>query len=175
MATHSSILAWRIPWTEDPGGLQSTGSQRVGQDTTERLTLSLPFHSSPPTWGRNTLRVVCFSFPQGKFMLGDESIHTHPFGVKMFTEYRPDPPAAFPAGGWVVLRWADSADCVLPHPGKFRVTVPARTQYLKNSPLPTCPTFGPGCMACVILVPWPGIEPMQWKHSVLTTDLHGSP
>ena len=32
MATHSSILAWRIPWTEEPGGLQSTGSQRVGQD-----------------------------------------------------------------------------------------------------------------------------------------------
>ena len=30
MATHSSILAWRIPWTEEPGGLQSTGSQRVG-------------------------------------------------------------------------------------------------------------------------------------------------
>ena len=29
MATHSSILAWRIPWTEEPGGLQSTGSQRV--------------------------------------------------------------------------------------------------------------------------------------------------
>ena len=32
MATHSSILAWRIPWTEKPGGLQSTGSQRVGHD-----------------------------------------------------------------------------------------------------------------------------------------------
>ena len=32
MATHSSILAWRIPRTEEPGGLQSTGSQRVGQD-----------------------------------------------------------------------------------------------------------------------------------------------
>ena len=31
-ATHSSVLAWRIPWTEEPGGLQSTGSQRVGQD-----------------------------------------------------------------------------------------------------------------------------------------------
>ena len=29
MATYSSILAWRIPWTEEPGGLQSTGSQRV--------------------------------------------------------------------------------------------------------------------------------------------------
>ena len=35
MATHSSILAWRIPWTEEPGGLQSMGSQRVGSDTTE--------------------------------------------------------------------------------------------------------------------------------------------
>ena len=32
MANHSSILAWRIPWTEEPGGLQSTGSQRVGHD-----------------------------------------------------------------------------------------------------------------------------------------------
>ena len=31
MATHSSILAWRIPWMEEPGGLQSTGLQRVGQ------------------------------------------------------------------------------------------------------------------------------------------------
>ena len=30
LATHSSILAWRIPWTEESGGLQSTGSQRVG-------------------------------------------------------------------------------------------------------------------------------------------------
>ena len=33
MATHSSILAWRIPWTEEPGGLQSTGLQRVGHDS----------------------------------------------------------------------------------------------------------------------------------------------
>ena len=32
MATHSSILAWRIPWTEEPGGLQSMGSQRVEHD-----------------------------------------------------------------------------------------------------------------------------------------------
>ena len=32
MATHSSILAGRIPWTEEPGGLQSTGSQRFGHD-----------------------------------------------------------------------------------------------------------------------------------------------
>ena len=39
MATHSSILAWRIPWMEEPDGLQSTGSQRVGKVET-----------SPPYW-----------------------------------------------------------------------------------------------------------------------------
>ena len=32
MATHSCILAWIIPWTEEPGGLQSMGSQRIGHD-----------------------------------------------------------------------------------------------------------------------------------------------
>ena len=37
MATHSSILAWRIPWTEELGGLQSTG--RKESDTTERLSV----------------------------------------------------------------------------------------------------------------------------------------
>ena len=34
--THSSILAWRIPWTEEPGGLQSVGSQRGGHDRTTK-------------------------------------------------------------------------------------------------------------------------------------------
>ena len=32
MATHSGVLAWEIPWTEDPGGQQNIGSQRVGHD-----------------------------------------------------------------------------------------------------------------------------------------------
>ena len=32
MASHSSVLAWKIPWTEEPGGLQSTGLQRVEHD-----------------------------------------------------------------------------------------------------------------------------------------------
>ena len=44
MATHSSTLAWRIPWTEDPGGLQSTGSQRVGHDWATSLSLSELFY-----------------------------------------------------------------------------------------------------------------------------------
>ena len=34
MSIHSSIIAWKIPWTEEPGRLQSTGSQRVGHDFT---------------------------------------------------------------------------------------------------------------------------------------------
>ena len=38
MATHSGILTWRIPWTEEPGGLQSIGSQK--SDTTEQLSKS---------------------------------------------------------------------------------------------------------------------------------------
>ena len=42
MATHSSILAWRIPWMEEPGGLQSTGSQRVRHDWATSLSISTP-------------------------------------------------------------------------------------------------------------------------------------
>ena len=42
MATHSSILAWRIPWAEEPGGLQSTGSQRVGHDWATSLYFITP-------------------------------------------------------------------------------------------------------------------------------------
>ena len=38
MATHSSTLAWKIPWTEDPGRLQSMASQRVGHDWANRMT-----------------------------------------------------------------------------------------------------------------------------------------
>ena len=57
MATHSSILAWSIPWTEEPGGLQSIGSQQAGHDLSDRTqrhdqTISEPalldcFHISP--------------------------------------------------------------------------------------------------------------------------------
>ena len=40
MATHASTLAWRIPWREEPGRLQSMGLQRVGQDRATSLSLS---------------------------------------------------------------------------------------------------------------------------------------
>ena len=54
MATHSSIFAWRIPWTEEPGGLQSMVSYE--SDMTERLTLSLvklhrQIPGNRPIWG----------------------------------------------------------------------------------------------------------------------------
>ena len=54
MATHSSILAWRIPWTEEPGGLQSIGLQRVGHDwatkhSTEYLTQEVKICTVKPS------------------------------------------------------------------------------------------------------------------------------
>ena len=49
MATHSSILAWRIPWTEEPGRLQALGLQRVGSD-----------------WATNTLYILLFDWYLGQ-------------------------------------------------------------------------------------------------------------
>ena len=44
MAPHSSTLAWKIPWTEEPGGLQSMGSLRVGHDRAISLSLFTFMH-----------------------------------------------------------------------------------------------------------------------------------
>ena len=44
MATHSSTLAWKIPWTEEPGRLQSMGSRRVGHDPATSLSLFTFMH-----------------------------------------------------------------------------------------------------------------------------------
>ena len=41
MATHSSVVAWEIPWTEEPGGLQSMGSQKVGHNLKTKRQISL--------------------------------------------------------------------------------------------------------------------------------------
>ena len=45
MATHSSILAWEIPWTEEPGGLQSMGLQTAGHDLATKQQYILVFYS----------------------------------------------------------------------------------------------------------------------------------
>ena len=60
MATHSSILAWEIPGTEEPGGLQSMGSQRVrhgSENEQQQLFPEMQKHKSPP---RDNKRGFCF-------------------------------------------------------------------------------------------------------------------
>ena len=44
MATHSSILAWKISWAEDPGGLESTGSQSIGYDLVTEQEHEISIH-----------------------------------------------------------------------------------------------------------------------------------
>ena len=60
MATHSSILDWRIPWTEEPGGLQFMGSQRVGHDFTFTFTFNKPCEENTfiPTLERRKSRYL---------------------------------------------------------------------------------------------------------------------
>ena len=58
MATYSSILAWRIPWTEEPGRLQSLGSQRVRHDRATEHTCSLPFSFSVSFWDAYNAHVI---------------------------------------------------------------------------------------------------------------------
>ena len=57
MATHSSILAWKIPWTEDPGRLQFMGSQRVGHDWATSL------HFTPWGWSWSLPPIQCHKPP----------------------------------------------------------------------------------------------------------------
>ena len=64
MATHASILAWRIPWTEEPGGLQPTGLQRVGHNWAQQHVAIIPFYSLPKSqlfhlWNGNYKTYVC--------------------------------------------------------------------------------------------------------------------
>ena len=54
MATHSNILAWKIPWTEEPGGLQCIGTQRVGHDEATSLHyISIRMSKSRPLTTQN--------------------------------------------------------------------------------------------------------------------------
>ena len=70
MAPHSSTLAWKIPWTEEPGGLQSTGSIRVGHDWATSLSLftfTFHFHFSLSCIGEgngNLLQYSCLENPR---------------------------------------------------------------------------------------------------------------
>ena len=70
MATHSSILAWKIPWTEEPRGLQSRGSQTVG--TTEQLTLT-EFVGSRPD--RSLLQTVTPALSSSRVNIREDSCY----------------------------------------------------------------------------------------------------
>ena len=92
MATHSSILAWKIPWTEKPGNLQSMGSQRVGHDWATSLSLwphkktqnkrqSLTLHSFTLPLFQGGVWTLCdpvdYSLPGSSFFFffSDSSVH----------------------------------------------------------------------------------------------------
>ena len=77
MATHSSILAWRIPWTEEPGRLQSRGSQESkGHDLRTKPSMSsrciharacvrIPFFFKAPLYVHNTFDLPVLPWPLG--------------------------------------------------------------------------------------------------------------
>ena len=62
MATHSSIIAWEIPWTEEPGGLQSMGLQRVGHDLAIKTTVRNAFLTNISIVFDSFFLCVCVSF-----------------------------------------------------------------------------------------------------------------
>ena len=64
MATHSRILAWKTPWTEEPGRLHSIGSQRVGHDcVTEQASLIAQLVKNLPTMQENPVRFLDWGDP----------------------------------------------------------------------------------------------------------------
>ena len=77
IATHSSILHWRIPWTEEPGRLQSTGLQRT--DTTEWLTLSVSHPTFLDNWTNGLDMEVSLLLKGWKIKLYWVSLSGHSF------------------------------------------------------------------------------------------------
>ena len=76
MATHSSILAWRITWTEKPGGLQSIGSQRVGHDwMSNKRNKHLPCQSLLELLGINEQNKG--PYPHETYIFMEDKIHEY--------------------------------------------------------------------------------------------------
>ena len=82
MATHSSILAWRIPWTEEPGGPRSMESQRVSND---RAANTLTFHFSVVIWRQLHLRVSCpYKRQKGRGKSRKKKLTRRPYQATVF-------------------------------------------------------------------------------------------
>ena len=85
MATHSSILSWRIPWTEEPGGLHSIGSQRFRHEWSNLARMHLIFYPAP---GRapKTLGIYCHRSNKAIFCDVSEVTFGKPLGsLRMVT------------------------------------------------------------------------------------------
>ena len=121
MATHSSLLAWRIPWTEEPGGLQSMGLQRVRHDLAINTLLGYNWH---------------------RVKLSSARVLTHVPSCVTTTQSRTDVyhPEPFPTP-------LQSASCFRPSPWQ-PVTIPVSTEWISRMPsqwnLPL-PLGGCGC------------------------------
>ena len=107
MATHSSILAWRIPWTEEPCGLQSMGVSRVGHDW---VTLITSLSWSP-------LLQTGFLRPKGLFLQSDpgQNLTVHPaFCVSLGCFLRRVTFSPLPSSPSAPWRWYTRADSPTP-------------------------------------------------------------
>ena len=99
MATHSSILAWRIPWTEERGGLQSMGSQRVGHDWGTNTSTSMGLVGPIPEVcqrlkergskkGHLFLKAVCMKSQEGGLLIRKSYCYRSQKGGKWLSDLR---------------------------------------------------------------------------------------
>ena len=90
MATHSSILAWRIPWTEEPGRLQSMGSQRVGHNWATNTWSPQPliFFSGKKFEPRKTLKPQGFEATKARLELTPLASNLSPFSQRRHQRQR---------------------------------------------------------------------------------------
>ena len=112
MATHSSILAWRIPWTEEPGGLQSIGSQRVGQDwvTDTYLAFFMVQHSHLYMTTEETSALTIWTFVSKVMSL-------------LFNMLSMLVIAFFPKSKHLLISWLQSISTVILEPRKIKSAI----------------------------------------------------
>ena len=107
MATQSSVLAWRIPWTGEPGGLQSMGSQ-------SRTGVSAQAHSKAGVFGNLVIGMLFLGGPGEQFSICTE--HRKPWRTRREAMYKPESPGRgepCPALSQVRLEAGEcDADCV---------------------------------------------------------------
>ena len=102
MAPHSSTLAWKIPWTEEPGRLQSMGSLRVGHDSATSLSLSLSWRTFLEEEMATHSSVLAWRIPGTAGPGGLPSMGSHRVGH----DWSDLAAATAAAAGWVLKQYA---------------------------------------------------------------------